>query len=93
MSDQDEDNRVSIAIEAIKNAINVEVKARYGDQAFVHGSLISTLIEIPRKEGEGPEAQTMWTMQLSTDALPPKTQMEMIRDTALQIQNLRSESK
>lgn len=89
----EEENRVSEAIAAIKNAVNVEVKARYGESAFVHGSIVSALIELPRPENEGPGAQTMWTMSLSTDPLPPKTQMEMIRDTALQIQASRTENQ
>lgn len=68
--------------EAIANAVKTGVIDDEGDQAFVRGSLVITLIELPRHEDEGPEAENVRLKVQMTHPMPFQVGMKMLEETA-----------
>lgn len=81
-----EEHLASVAAEstlAIQNAIKYEVKERDGD-AFVHASIVISLIELPRSKDGGPGEQRAFIRIKTTNPIEPETAVEMLKEAASQ---------
>ncbi|WNY15124.1 hypothetical protein SEA_MACGULLY_19 [Rhodococcus phage MacGully] len=72
--------------EALRNAINVEVKQRYGDNMFARHTITMTLVERPREEGDKPDAPRFHVMVKTLEPIQPSTAARMLDETAVQFQ-------
>lgn len=71
--------------QAIKNAAQYETKQLDGDAAFVHTTIVVSLVELPRKKGEGPESKTAFVRIKMTDPVASETAVKMLEEAASQI--------
>ncbi|AON97451.1 hypothetical protein SEA_CHEWYVIII_29 [Rhodococcus phage ChewyVIII] len=77
----DEEVRLQVK-ESIANAVAVGVKDESGDDAYVHATIAITLVELPRKEDDGPETENMFLQIMQTSALPFQVWMTMLEEAA-----------
>lgn len=70
------------AVAAIKNAVNVSVKEEHGEDAYVHSTIIVSLVELPRSPDDGPGAERFRTAVSMTDPLSMKPAIQMLEDAA-----------
>ena len=78
-------NVAAESVQAIRNAAQYECKELDGPDAFVHCTISVSLIELPRKKGEGPEAKTAFVRIKQTDPIASETAVKMLEAAASQI--------
>lgn len=69
---------------AIKNAAAYECKELDGQDAFVHCTVTVSLIELPKKKGDGPGAERAFVRVKTTDPVAPETAVKMLEEAASQ---------
>lgn len=77
--------------EALKNAINVEVKERYGEEVFVKNTIVITLVERPREDGDKPDTPRFQMMLKTLQPIQPSTAARMLSEAAVQFQRQKIE--
>ncbi|AXH49749.1 hypothetical protein KNU02_gp23 [Gordonia phage Pleakley] len=75
----------------IRNAINAEVKERFGEEFFVRHSMVVALIERPRGDLEKPTAERFSLFLKSLTSIHPGIAINMLREAAGQFQAKKSE--
>lgn len=81
------------ADDAIRNAINVEIKEDYGDAAFQRQTIVITLVEFP-KDPEGKPDQPR--LRIKVKALQPiqlRTAAKMLEEAGVQFQSATHQEK
>ena len=73
---------IDAAIEQIRNAVNVSMKDEHGEDAYVHGSIVISLVELPRTPDGGPGEPRLQVDVTTTTALSMKPAMQMLEDAA-----------
>lgn len=68
--------------DSIANAVAVGVKDSEGDDAYIHATIAITLVELPRKEDDGPETENMFLRIMQTSSLPFETWLKMLEEAA-----------
>jgi hypothetical protein len=68
--------------EIIKNAINTEVKARYGEDVFVSQTIILVLTERPRDPDDKPDTPRFQLMLKTPQPIQPSTAARMLAEAA-----------
>ena len=76
---------MSDADDAIRNAVNVETKERHGEAAFVHSTIVVSLVEIARREDQGPGTPNTFVTVKSLHPVPMETALRVLEDAAAQI--------
>lgn len=71
---------------AISNAINVEVKSRYGEEVFAKHTIVLTLCETPREEKDKPDTPRFQVMIKTLEPIQPMTAARILQEAALQFQ-------
>jgi hypothetical protein len=79
--------------EALMNALNVEVKDRMGEGVFVKNTIILTLVETPRRDGDKPDAQRFQMLVKTLQPIRTETAARMINEAAVQFQRQRMEAE
>mgnify|MGYP003576356128 CR=1 FL=1 len=79
--------------EALMNALNVEVKDRLGEGVFVKNTIILTLVETPRRDGDKPDAQRFQMLDKTLQPIRTETAARMINEAAVQFQRQRMEAE
>jgi hypothetical protein len=79
------------AVERVKTAVNASVKQEHGEDAYVHGSIVITLVELPKDPKDGPGATNAFTAVATTHGLPTKALVQMLADGAEYIKMRRDE--
>ncbi|WNM69918.1 hypothetical protein SEA_GUYFAGIERI_15 [Rhodococcus phage GuyFagieri] len=77
--------------EALRNALNVEVKQRYGEEVFVKNTLVLVLVERPREDGDKPDAPRFQMMLKTLQPIQPGTAARMLSEAAVQFQRQKIE--
>lgn len=80
------------AADTIRNALNVEVKERFGEQFFVKHSMVVALVERPRGELEKPNAERFSLFLKSLTAIHPSIAVNMLKEAAARFQAKKAES-
>lgn len=77
------DEEVQLQVkDSIANAVSVGVKDSEGDDAYIHATIAITLVELPRKEDDGPETENMFLKIMQTSSLPFQVWMTMLEEAA-----------
>ena len=77
------DEEVQLQVkDSIANAVSVGVKDSEGDDAYIHATIAITLVELPRKEDDGPETENMFLKIMQTSILPFQVWMTMLEEAA-----------
>ncbi|QAU06343.1 hypothetical protein SEA_WHOSEMANZ_17 [Gordonia phage WhoseManz] len=80
------------ALETIKNAVNVEIKARYGDEFFVANAMVIALVERPRGDLEKPDAKRFRLFLKTLGSIPAHVGIGMMREAAAIFQARRAQN-
>ena len=76
-----------LSAEAVRNAIAVEVKDRFGEDFFVRHLVVVALVERPKTPLEGPEAERFSLFLKSATQIHPKTGVRMMQEAAARFQS------
>lgn len=77
------DEEVQLQVkDSIANAVAVGVKDSEGNDAYIHATIAITLVELPRKEDDGPETENMFLKIMQTSSLPFQVWMTMLEEAA-----------
>lgn len=80
------------AADTIRNAINVEVKERFGDEFFVRHSMVIALVERPRGDLEKPNTERFSLFLKSLTSIHPGIAINMLKEAAAKFQAKQAES-
>lgn len=75
-----------LSAEVIRNAINAEVKERFGEDFFVKHAMVVALVERPRGELEKPTAERFSLFLKTLTSIHPSIAINMLRHAASQFQ-------
>ncbi len=71
---------------AIVNALNAEVKAKYGEDVTRIHTIVVSLIEWPREEGDNPGTPRIQMSLKTLEPIPTKTAGTMLSKASVQFQ-------
>lgn len=72
--------------ETIKNALNVEVKQRYGEDFFVKNSIVIALCEVPPRPDDKPDTPRFRIMLKTPTPIQASTAIRMLQEAGVQFQ-------
>lgn len=72
--------------EALRNAINVEIKEKYGDDAFQRNTIVISLVEFPADPKGKPDQPRVRMMVKALQPIQLKTASVMLQQAAVQFQ-------
>lgn len=90
-STEEQGQIAEVSAEVIRNAINAEVKERFGEEYFVRHSVVVALIERPRGDLEKPSAERFSLFLKSLTPIHPGVAINMLREAAGRFQTKKSE--
>lgn len=75
----------------IDNALNAEVKARYGEDVFIKHTIVLVLTEKPRDADDKPDAPRFQMMLKTPQPIQPSTAARMLAEAAALFQRQKIE--
>ncbi|WGH20802.1 hypothetical protein QLT00_gp19 [Gordonia phage Commandaria] len=81
-----------LSAETIRNAINVEIKQRFGEEYFVRSAMVIALVERPRRELDKPNTPRVSLFLKSLVSVHPSIAINMLKEAAAVYQGKRAES-
>lgn len=82
-----------MSADVIRNALSTEIKERFGEAFFVRHAVVVALVERPRGELEGPEAERFSLFVKSLTQIHPSVGVKMMHNAAAKFQELKAKQE